>query len=50
LGQLEDLANNGVFSHTEQFAFSPDNNHIALFTDGNIKWVSMEFHEISRTS
>ncbi len=48
-GQLEVFANKGVFSYSEQFAFSPDNNDIELFTDGDIKLVSMEFHEIART-
>lgn len=47
-GQLEVFANQGVYSFSEQFAFSPDNNDILLFTDGNVKLVSMEFHEISR--
>jgi len=48
-GQLEVFANMGVFSYSEQFAFSPDNSDIDLFTDGDIKLVSMEFHEIERT-
>jgi fructan beta-fructosidase len=47
-GQLEVFANRGVYSYSEQFAFSPDNNDISLFTDGNVKLVSMEFHEISK--
>lgn len=47
-GQLEVFANNGVFSYSEQFAFSPENKDISLFSDGNVKLVSMEFHEISR--
>ena len=48
-GQLEVFANKGVFSYSEQFAFSPDNKDIELFTDGDLKLVSMEFHEIART-
>jgi len=47
-GQLEVFANNGVFSYSEQFAFSPENKDISLFSDGSVKLVSMEFHEISR--
>lgn len=47
-GQLEVFANGGVYSYSEQFAFSPENNDVSLFSDGNIKLVSMEFHEISK--
>jgi fructan beta-fructosidase len=47
-GQLEVFANKGIYSYSEQFAFSPENNDISLFSDGNIKLVSMEFHEISK--
>lgn len=47
-GQLEVFANNGVFSYSEQFAFSPENKDILLFSDGSVKLVSMEFHEISK--
>lgn len=46
-GQLEVFANQGVFSYSEQFAFSPENKNISLFADGDVKLVSMEFHEIS---
>lgn len=45
-GQLEVFANQGIFSYSEQFAFSPENNDISLFSDGDIKLVSMTFHEI----
>ena len=45
-GQLEVFANDGIFSFTQQFAFSPESNDISLTTDGKIKLVSMEFHEI----
>jgi levanase/fructan beta-fructosidase len=49
-GQLEVFANNGIFSYSEQFAFSPDSRtSVSLFTDGDIQLISMEFHEISRT-
>jgi len=48
-GQLEVFANQGIFSYSEHFAFSPDNRgDISFFTDGEIKMVSMEFHEITR--
>lgn len=48
-GQLEVFANQGVFSYSEHFAFSPDNKgDISFFTDGEINLVSMEFHEIER--
>ena len=48
-GQLEVFGNNGIFSYTQQFAFSPDHDTIELFTDGDIKLISMEFHELART-
>ncbi len=48
-GQLEVFANQGIFSYAEQFAFSPENKDISLFTDGGIKLVSMKFHEIIST-
>jgi levanase/fructan beta-fructosidase len=47
-GQLEVFANGGIFSYSEQFAFSPEDSDISLFTDGEVKLVSMEFHEISK--
>ena len=47
-GQLEVFANKGVFSYSHQFAFSPDHNNIELFSDGDIKLVSMQFHELAR--
>lgn len=47
-GQLEVFANQGIFSYSEQFAFSPEDSDISLFADGDIKLISMEFHEISR--
>ena len=48
-GQLEVFANNGIFSFSEQFAFAPNENDIELFTDGDIKLIAMEFHEVART-
>jgi levanase/fructan beta-fructosidase len=47
-GQLEVFANQGIFSYSEQFAFSPEDNTIDFFTDGTVKLVSMKFHEIAR--
>jgi fructan beta-fructosidase len=47
-GQLEVFANDGIFSFSEQFAFTSDADDIELFTDGEIQLVSMEFHEIAR--
>ncbi len=47
-GQLEIFGNYGIFSYSEQFAFSPDHDDIQLFSDGDIKLISMEFHELAR--
>ncbi len=44
--QLEVFADMGIFSYTEQFAFTPARSDIELFTDGEIKLISMEFHEL----
>jgi len=48
-GQLEVFGNNGIFSYTQEFAFSPDHDNLELFSDGEIKLVSMKFHELART-
>ena len=48
-GQLEVFGNNGIFSYTQQFAFSPEHDIIELFSDGEIKLISMESHELART-
>lgn len=48
-GQLEVFGNEGIFSYTQQFAFSPSHDQVELFTDGNLQLVNMEFHEIART-
>ena len=48
-GQLEVFANDGVFSYSEQFAFDPDRNDLELYSDGEIKIVSIEFNEVART-
>ncbi len=47
-GQLEIFANGGIFSYSEQYAFSPESNDIELFTDGSVGLVSMEFNEVKR--
>ncbi len=47
-GQLEIFVNNGVYSYSEQFAFTPYRDDIGLFTDGDIHLVSMELHEMKR--
>ncbi|NJK97794.1 MAG: glycoside hydrolase family 32 protein [Bacteroidales bacterium] len=47
-GQLEIFGNDGIFSYTQQFAFSPDHANMELFSDGKVKLVSMEFHELAR--
>ena len=47
-GQLEIFANNGIYSYSEQFAFTPDRNDLELSTDGKVKLVSMELHELKR--
>ena len=47
-GQLEVFANQGIFSYSEQFAFSPEDNTIEFFTDGTVKLISMKFHEVAR--
>jgi levanase/fructan beta-fructosidase len=49
-GQLEVFANDGVYSYSEQFAFTPDDSSLELFANGGeAKLVSMEFHEMART-
>ena len=48
-GQLEVFAQNGVYSYSEQFAFTPERDDLELSTDGNLKLVSLELHEIKRT-
>ncbi|MFP4548458.1 MAG: glycoside hydrolase family 32 protein [Fidelibacterota bacterium] len=47
-GQLEVFANNGIFSYSEQFGFTPGNNDLEIYTNIPIKMVSLEFHEIQR--
>jgi levanase/fructan beta-fructosidase len=47
-GQLEVFAQNGIFSYSEQFAFTPERDDLELSTDGNVTLVSMELYEIRR--
>ena len=47
-GQLEIFSNNGIYSYSEQFAFTPERDDLELSTDGKVKLVSMELHEIKR--
>jgi len=48
-GQLEVFSNGGLFSYSQQFAYTPENSDIEIYSDGDIKLVRMEFHEIDRT-
>ena len=48
-GQLEVFANGGIYSFSEQFAFTPNSDTIEFFTDGDIQLEVMEFHEVART-
>lgn len=49
-GQLEVFAADGVFSYSQQFAFTPEDSSLKLYANGgNIKLVSMELQEIART-
>ncbi|MCC9645259.1 glycoside hydrolase family 32 protein [Rhodopirellula sp. JC740] len=44
---LEIFAAGGVFSYSEQFAFTPDDESVAVFTDGGqVKLKSLELHPI----
>jgi fructan beta-fructosidase len=49
-GQLEVFADEGVFGYSQQFAFTPDDDSVSLNANGgDVKLVSMEFHEMART-
>ncbi len=45
-GQLEVFANGGIYSYSEEFAFSPDRDDIGFFTNGSLRLTFMSFHEI----
>jgi len=47
-GQLEVYANNGLFSYSEQFGFTPDQNNLEIFTNCELKLKSIEFYEVAR--
>lgn len=47
---LEIFADEGVYSYSQQFAFTEDDDSLSLYVNGgDVKLVSMEFHEIART-
>jgi levanase/fructan beta-fructosidase len=48
--QLEIFAAEGVFSYSEQFAFTPEDDRVNLHTNGGeIKLISLELNEVART-
>lgn len=47
-GQLEVFSKNGLFSYSEQYAFAPGDKNLEIFTDGELKIISIEFHEVAR--
>lgn len=47
-GQLEVFGNDGIFSYSQQFAFSPNHDDIEFISNGKTKLVSMVFHELKR--
>ena len=47
-GQLEVFAQGGIYSYSEQFAFSPERDDLELTADGKVKLVTLELHEIRR--
>jgi levanase/fructan beta-fructosidase len=49
-GQLEIFAAGGVFSYSQQFAFTPDDASLNLYANGGeVKLVSLELNEVART-
>lgn len=47
---LEIFGNDGLFSYSQQYAFIPRNDNLELFTKGgDVKLVSLEFHNVART-
>jgi levanase/fructan beta-fructosidase len=47
---LEIFADEGVYSYSQQFAFTRNDDSLSLYVNGgSVKLVSMEFHEIART-
>lgn len=48
--QLEVFAAGGVFSYSQQFAFTPGNSSLKLYTNGGeARLVSLVMHEVART-
>ena len=48
--QLEVFSLGGVFSYSQQFAFTPDDDSLNLYVNGgNVKLVSLELNEVART-
>jgi fructan beta-fructosidase len=48
-GQMEVFGNNGEFSYSQTFAFTPGNSSLSLTADGNISLVSADFRNINRS-
>lgn len=49
-GQLEVFSAGGVFSYSQQFAFTPNDASLNLYTKGGeVRLVSLEFSEVART-
>ena len=49
-GQLEVFAAGGVFSYSQQFAFTPEDSSLSLYTNGGeAMLVSLTLHEVART-
>ena len=48
--QLEIFAAGGVFSYSQQFAFTPEDSSLKLYANGGeVKLVSLELNEVART-
>ena len=49
-GQLEIFAADGIYSYSEQFAFTPSDSSLNLYTNGgDVKLMSLKLHDIART-
>lgn len=49
-GQLEIFSAGGVFSYSQQFAFTPDDASLNLYTKGGeVRLVSLQLNEVART-
>lgn len=47
--QLEVFANDGEFSYSERFAFTPGDGSVSLRADGSVNLVSADFRDVKRT-